>query len=229
LTAREWLDRVGLGRLSPRDRRAIRLGLLVLAPVVLWTGVVRPYRRSLDETRDRLETERGLLARERALIVAATTLPDALRDAGAEAEATRGRMIDGLDPALAEEKLTGELERLAAQSRVLLQEMRGVEPPRTAAVTPGIHPIRLAVQGQSDMNGVTAFLQRVEESRLLLRIRELSIQPVIERPATNQRGRSQDPPAPAVPTGVLEFAVIIEAYATPASIAERVASEEAGT
>ena len=229
MTAREWLNRAGVGRLSPRDRRAIRLGLLVLLPALLWVGVVRPWRRSLDETRDRLETERGLLARERALIAAAASLPDALRKAGADAEATRSRMIDGIDPALAEEKLTVELERLAAESRVLLQEMRGVEPPRTAAVTPGLQPIRLAVRGQSDMNGVTAFLQRVEEHRLLLRIHELSIQPVIERPANNQRGRSQDPPAPAVPTGVLEFAVIVEAYAAPASISERVASEEAGT
>lgn len=229
MTAREFTGRFGLDRLSPRDRRAVRLGLLVAVPIVLWAGVVRPYRQAWSGARDRLEAERALLAREQSLLTGAASLPDALREAGVQAENARRRMVEAASPAVAEGELTAELERLAAQSRVLLQEMRSIEPPRASAPPAGLVPIRLAMRGESDLNGFATFLRRVEENSLLLRIVEVSIQPVLERPVGGQRGRGQEPAAPAVPTGVIEFAVMVEAYTASAARTGDAVPEEAGT
>jgi len=232
MTMSDVVGRLGFDRLSPRDRRAIRLGLLVALPVVLWAGAFRPWRRAWNETRDRLESERGLLVREQALLDGAASLPDALREAGTQAEIARRRMVEAASPALAEGEVTNELERLAADSRVLLEEMKSIEPPRGARPTAGLQPIRLAMRGQSDLNGFSTFLQHVEEDALLMRVVELSIQPVVERPSGNNgrgRGQAQEPARPAMPTGVIEFAVMVEAYAAPDAFAGAAAPEEAGT
>jgi len=223
--------RLGFHHLSTRDRRALRLGLIVALPVVLWAGAFRPWRRAWTETSDRLATERSLLVREQALLENATTLPDALREAGMQADLARRRMVEAPSAALAEGALTTELERLAADSRVLLDEMKSIEPPRSAPPA-GLQPIRLAMRGQSDLNGFSAFLQRVEEDGMLMRVVELSIQPVMERPGNNNgrgRGQTQEPARPPQPTGVIEFAVMVEAYAAPDAFAGGAAPEEAGT
>ncbi|MGD8277652.1 MAG: hypothetical protein PVH00_06480, partial [Gemmatimonadota bacterium] len=134
--------------------------------------------------------------------------------------------------ALAEGELTTELERLAADSRVLLEEMKSIEPPRSATPPVGLQPIRLAMRGQSDLNGFSTFLQHIEENGVLMRVVELSIQPVMERPSNNNgrgRGQTQEPARPAMPTGVVEFAVMVEAYAASDAFADGAAREETGT
>jgi hypothetical protein len=220
--------RIGAGRLSARDRRAIRIGTLVLLPALLWVGVVRPYRSLWGETQDRLDAERALLARERALLEGAAALPDSVREAGRQIAAARDRLVDAPTLELAEAELTSVLERLAAASRVLLEEMRGIEPPRSADRLPDLEPIRLAVRGQSDLNGVTAFLRRIEESRWLFRVEELSIQPAPETPTPSPRAREPQVEAEPPAQGTLEFALIIEAYTAPASTG-RASAREAGT
>ena len=49
--------------MSSRDRRAVMIGTLVLAPGLLLIWGVRPYRAALSDARDQLATERATLAR----------------------------------------------------------------------------------------------------------------------------------------------------------------------
>ena len=63
--------------LSPRDRRALQLGALLALPALLYAGAVKPYVASVAAARAEIETQRGLLTRERALIDAAPRLPGA--------------------------------------------------------------------------------------------------------------------------------------------------------
>lgn len=205
-----------LDRVSPRDRRALRLGLLIAVPVLLWTAVVRPWRAALEDTRDLIEAERGLLVREEALIASTSTLPAAVYSAQQQAEHADGRLVRAANIALVEAAVTDVLETLAAQSRVLLEEMRGMQPDRRSTGPAGVQPIRLTVQGESDLDGVTRFLHGIEENRLLLRIAELSIDPVAAdaQTGTGGPGRSNQPPPPQQP-GVVRFAMIVVAYAPP--------------
>lgn len=221
--------RLGFDRLSERDRRAVRLGLLVLVPALFWVGAVRPWRAAWTETQDRLQAERALLARELALLDGTATPPGAADDVSTEADRVRRRLVEAPSAVLAEAQLTAELERLASGNRVLLEEIRSLEPPRSASRPESVRAIRVAVRGESDLDGVMAFLQQLEESPLLLRIAELSIQPVTERPGGNGRGRGQETAPAAVPTGVIDFAVIVEAYASQASFSGNVVPDRGGT
>jgi hypothetical protein len=196
--------------LSERDRRALRLGALVLLPALLWAGAVRPYRAALEDVRDAAAVERALLERELALLAQAASLPAAVERATDDAARAELRLVHASNVALAEAELTTYLEGVALLSRVLLQELRGVEPGRGEPALPELRPIRLAVRGESDLEGVVTFLARVEESPLLLRVAGVSLEPELE---SAQRGRNGG--APPQPTGVVKFGMIIEAFAPP--------------
>jgi hypothetical protein len=197
---------LNLRTLDARDRRAVVIGLIVLVPALLYTGAVRPYRSALQEVRDRTTTERALLAREEALLASAATLPHTVEAASTRAHAASTRLVRASNMPLAEAELTGLLESVAALSRVLLQEMRAVEPRTRAAddVAPSLRVLRLAVRGESDLEGVLTFLQRIENNPLLLRVVELSLEPVYEGSARAGDRRN---------TGVIQFAITIEAFA----------------
>lgn len=216
-----------LDRLSPRDRRAILLGLAVLAPALLWAAVIRPYRAALADVKDRIAAERALLAREEALLANANVLPEVILDAAQGARRAEQRLVRAPSLALAETELTDHIERLAEASRVLLEDIRSIQPERTEQPPPGLGLIRIGINGESDLNGVAKFLQRIEQGQYLLNVRELQIEPVMERPRpTGSRGRREAPREPQ-PTGVVQFSITLEAY-TPADPAgERSAVPEA--
>lgn len=204
-----------LNRLSARDRRALRIGLFLAIPILAWTFVVRPYRAALSDLTARVDAERSLLAREEALLQSADILPVRAGEAAAHAERVERRLVSGANVALVEGKVIDHLESLAQSSRVLLQEIRGLQPVRADAESEVVRPIRLAVQGESDLDGVTRLLHSIEESPMLLRIEELSIEPQTSRPETNGRGRNTGPAPEARPTGVMQISMIVVAFAPP--------------
>ncbi len=194
-----------VARMPARDRRALTMGMLVLAPVILFFAAVRPYRASMTELRDRTASQRSLLAREEGLLANAATLPGLAAAATRRADRADMRLVRGENRALEEAELTTYLERTALMSRVLLQEVRGLEAPRGADTTGIIRPLRLAVRGESDLKGVLTLIQRIEASPLLLRIAELSMEPVAAKASADTQ------------PGAIKFALVLEAYAPTTS------------
>lgn len=171
-----------LRTISGRDRRAVIIGLAVLLPALLWIVAVRPYRTAMADLNQRVDTERALLEREEALIAAAPDLPILAGQAREHSARATERLVSAANLPLAEAEVTAFLQDVALLSRVLLQEVRSVDAPRGEEESTGtIRPIRLAVRGESDMEGVLTFLQRIESSPLLLRVAELSIEPSVQR------------------------------------------------
>ncbi|MEX0892841.1 MAG: type II secretion system protein GspM [Gemmatimonadota bacterium] len=199
-----------LASLGERDRRALLLGAAVLLPALLWAGAVRPYTAALQDVRDRLSTERALLAREQGLVATAAELPARLTDAERLAAASGERLVRASNRPLAEAALTGTLEHVASASRVLLQGVRGVEPVDAPTAPAGVVAVQVAVQGESDVAGLTRFLHRIESSPLLMRVRALDVRP------RAGSGRERAGPAPEE-MGVVAFSFVVEAYA-PAEI-----------
>jgi len=198
-------------RLSDRDRRALLMGVIVIVPVLLWVGAVRPYRSALSDVRERIASERSLLAREQALIENSDDVPDQLRAAAAGADRALRRLVDAPNATAAEAEVTDYIEMSASKSRVLLEEIRGLAPGRRESHPEGIQPIRLAVSGESDLSGVANLLRRIEEGTMLLRVNELSIEPKVERSAATDSRRSTTA-ARSTPTGYISFTMIVEAY-----------------
>jgi len=196
-------DIVMMRSMAQRDRRAVLLGLAVLAPALIYIAAVRPYRAAMDDLRDRIASERALLEREEALIAGKTTLPASAASMQGRAERAALRLVRAANVPLAEAELTGFLQDIAGLSRVLLQDMSGIEPRRgEKPAAESVRALRLSVRGESDLEGVLTFLQRVENSPLLLRIAELSIEP-------QKEGRGDERNT----TGVVQFTLIVEAYA----------------
>ncbi|MEX1183302.1 MAG: hypothetical protein WEF86_08690 [Gemmatimonadota bacterium] len=187
-----------LRRLTARDRRAVLLGLCVLLPALLYVGAIRPYRGMLQELRDRTSVEGALLQREQALLADAGVIGGSAGMLHVRADDASRRLVHAANVPLAEAELTALLETLASLSRVLLQEMRGVQPPRagTDGTSAVLQPLRLALRGESDLEGVLTFVQRIESGPLLLRIVELSMEPAGEDRA-----------------GVVQFGLVVEAFA----------------
>jgi hypothetical protein len=215
---------VSVDRLSSRDRRALRLGLLLAVPVLAWVFVVRPYRSSLADLKAQVDAERGLLAREEAILASADRLPVRADEAAALVERAERRLVGGANVALVEGRVIDHLVDLSQASRVLLQEIRGLQPVRRDVGSDAVQPVRLAVQAESDLNGVTRLLHSIEESPLLLRIEELSVEPQLTRPESG-RGRQNQPSPEAEPTGVMQVSIIVVAYAPPDIPGDTVAIE----
>lgn len=192
--------RLGLDRLSHRDRRALLLGATVVVPALLWAAVVEPYTAALREARAAYEAEYALWERETALLAAAGELPARLDSATAAASAARSRLVRAANEALAEEEVIRYLTLVATTNRVLLQEARGTDVAVDDGAAGGLRPVRLAVRGESDLRGVMTFLRSVEQSPMLLRVAGLTVSPASARSSREERN------------GVLEFGVLIEAY-----------------
>jgi hypothetical protein len=217
LRATALLDLVLLRRLAPGDRRAILLGLAVLVPALLVVTVVRPYRAALLDLRERTAQERSLLQREQALLAEGATLPGSAAAAERRAQRAAGRLVRAANVPLAEAEVTGFLESVAGLSNVLLQELRGIETRRGEPVVTGnLRPIRLSLRGESDLEGVLTFLHRIETSPLFMRVVELSLEPQYEGSARTGDRRT---------TGVLTFALIVEAFA-PSDIESHTSYDE---
>lgn len=194
---------LGYQRLSTRDRRALFVGLAILLPALLWAGALRPYQRALLEVREHLAAERALLEREYELIARADELPHTMERARLAAHHAETRLVRAANAPLAEAEVTAYLEKMAALSRVLLDEIRGVDPPRGSVPPAGLRPIRLALAGESDLEGVITLLHRIENSPLLLRLAEFSLQPA---PAATGGRDTQS-------TAVMQFALVVESFA----------------
>lgn len=203
-------DSLLLRGMAPRDRRAVLLGLAALLPALLWIAAIRPYRATLADVQERVAAERALLAREEALLAQSGTMPGAVAENVQRAERAALRLVRAPNVPLAEAELTAFLQEIATLTRVLLQDMRSVEPRRGQQENGAgsVRALRLSVRGESDLEGVLTFLQRIEHNPMLLRVSELSIEPQYEG---NARGGDR------MPTGVVQFTFVVEAY-TPADV-----------
>jgi hypothetical protein len=209
----KWRDNRGFlffSGLAPRDRRAILIGLCVLLPAAVYVLGVRPYRAALAEIRDLVSAEQDLLRRERDLLASADAMPWEMETVQEAADHFGDRLVRASSLVLAEGVMSGFLESSAVRSRVLLEEIRGGEPDRGEEPPPGLSVLRLHLRGESDLEGVLTFLDEIEKNQLLLRVRGLALEPEVARPDSDD---DEDAPRDPIPTGVIEFQMIVDGFA----------------
>jgi hypothetical protein len=158
--------------MSPRDRRAIWLGVVVLLPGLLLIWGVRPYRAALSDTRDRLATERATLARERAAVATAQRNPQLQHIADSAMRTMTPRLFEGKDDVMASSELAAYVGDVARSARVWLQDAN-TRPATPAAY--GVRTLRVEIRAESDLRGVLTFLQSLENGGKLVRIDRLDI------------------------------------------------------
>lgn len=169
---RPTLSMLARPTLSPRNRRALTLGALLIAPSLLWKGVVAPYLGTASELAQRLDTERQLLDGELRLLAAAPRYPAATREGAARFMRTSVRLFSGLDDGQADAAFVGYVQAVAADEDVLLTR---VEPLPAAAGVAGVIPISLDVRGRTDLDGLLAVLRSLEQGPKAVRVDSLQV------------------------------------------------------
>ena len=158
--------------MSPKDRRAIVLGLIVVLPALLFIWGVRPYRAALTETRDELDIARLALSREKAAVMTTRANPAAQKSADSALMMVGTRLFEGRDDAIASAQLAAYLGTVARQSRVLMEDANT----RPSTTSPeGIRNLRVEVRAESDIQGVTTFIHNLETGNKLVRVDRLEI------------------------------------------------------
>lgn len=158
--------------LEDRERRAIRIGLLILLPVLVGRCAVEPYFGALGRDRSRLSEERSLLAREMALVVARKAMKG-LADTTAMAFAIRSVRLFQSDPTLAANALVSYVADLASSNWMLVQtaDAQGVE-------ELGRGPVRAVhahIQAVGDIGEVLNLLRALELGQKLVRVDRLTL------------------------------------------------------
>lgn len=160
------------GRLSDRDRRAIALGAAVVLPALLWVYGVSPYLGAVEQRRSRIEARRSLLDAERDLLAARKRYPRQVEAAATRLREMAPALLDSRSRGVATAELTQYVEDRAAASRVRLT---ATQPRAVRRVDRRLLAIPLTVEGESDLQGVLAFLEALEHGPKLLRVGDLRI------------------------------------------------------
>lgn len=174
-------------RLKPRDRRALKLGALVLGPVLLFTHGVRPYLNARSNLLERLESERASYDRELRLLADSGRFPDLRRQAVEGLERQTARLFEGPNDATAGAALAAFVETRARESEVHLESTQTLA---ADSVAGGLMQLRVQIQGLSDLEGTLRFLAALESGDKLVSVEELRIERregyVLSPPAANR-------------------------------------------
>ena len=183
--------------MTPRERRTVIFGALILLPALGYIWVVRPYRAALSDTREQLLTERETLARERAAIATARQNPELQHIADSAMRSMRPRLFEGKDDVMASAELAAYVGDVAQGARVWLQDA-GTRPAVPAG--DGVRTLRVEIRAESDLLGTLMFLQGLERGDKLVRIDRLDI-------ARSVRGDEKDAETLSITATIAGFAI----------------------
>lgn len=198
-----------LKSLSPRDRRALKMGGAVAALALVFVFGIKPYVRALTETRDELSMQRNLLTRERVVLNASNRLPAALQQSRSALAERSTPLFDGLDELSATSDLSDLISKSALENRVLVQQL---DTRRAEPLEEGMVALAVDVRAEGDFEGVLRFLNSLDRGDKLIRVSALTLTR-IDRPV----------PAGAPDTEVISVSGTMTGYASFPATAGRVA------
>ena len=158
--------------MTPRDRRALTWGALILVPAILFNSVARPAYSAFTALGARLEREQDLLQREENLLAGARKYPLDYQAAEERLLGEAPRLFPGPDPVAATAELGSYVNGQAYTNRVMIQRSEPAPPSADAA---GISRLRLEVQGVSDLEGIVGLLRALENGKKLVSVERLAI------------------------------------------------------
>jgi len=168
-------------RVSDRDRRALRLGLRLAAPALLYGFVVKPYVASIRGAKVQLETQSDLLAREQALVADAPFVPRRIAIARVAADVAKRRMYSERDPITATSALSRDVARAFADAGVAFQRVET----REASLRPdGLRELAIDARASGDFEGILTALASIETRERFVRVTRIVIDAAAQQQLT---------------------------------------------
>lgn len=173
-------------RLRARDRRAIVIGLIVIAPAAAYRVGVEPWMSYRSGLHDALVAERDLYARELAAIRDTERWTEERTSFAASLDRARPWLLTATSDVAASGRLTRLVSEAGQGANILVQEVRAVE---TDAPSPTLGVASVAVRALGDLEGIARFLHALENGDRLLRVEELSLRPAGMNDGDLERGQ----------------------------------------
>lgn len=161
-----------MSALSPRDRRALWSGALLVAPVLAWRAIIAPLGASIDAANVRLESSRELFARELTLLRDSKRLPTALADARHRLDSASTSLSIAPDTVAATAALGVWLQRAARTAG--LREFRS-EPAPALPSTDALLAVQVDVRARGTTAAFAQWLAAVEDSQRAASIDGLTV------------------------------------------------------
>ncbi len=170
--------------MTPRDRKALVLGLTVVVGAVLLLRVIPWGVRSVVALRARTAERVGTLARAENALAAAPALRDSLTRALGAVVALAPRLVDGRTAAEASASLSALVSMAASRHQVRVVRLDPLPDSAAGAV---FRRIAVHAELEGDARGLTRFLRAIETGDPLLTVPTLAVQ------APDPLGRSPGP------------------------------------
>jgi hypothetical protein len=152
--------------LSVRDRRALQQGAVILVAALVYVLGVRPSRERRAQLLERLDAERAVLARERAVVNGRGTSDTAKSVAGGP------KLFTGGDAVIASASLVDYLASEAERHEVWLQQAV-TTPPKSANAA--LVDLEVKVRAEGDLRGLLGWLSALERGPMLSQVQSLDV------------------------------------------------------
>lgn len=158
--------------MTGRDRRALRIGLLVVVGGVLAVRGLPALWSGWQERREALGARRALLQRAEEALGRIDSLEAEGADARAKFVALAPRLVAGRTEAEAQADLGGRLALIANRERTRLLRVAPL-PDSTRELQ--LRRVRLRVEVESDWNGMVGFLKGIAADPAVLRVTSVAV------------------------------------------------------
>lgn len=161
-----------LVQLGPRDRRAVLVGGAVLAPMLAFSLVGKPYLHARRVLAEQVHEQQDLLRRELELVQSGSHLSNDLSAAASSLAHARPRLFPARDPLSATALLVSAVSETARQQGVLVE---AVESRPAEYLHNGLMAVQVDMRGRGDLEGLLRWLDALETGPKLLRVEQLSV------------------------------------------------------
>ena len=158
--------------LSSRDRRALRVGLCIVMPALLYVALVKPYAASVRHLREKVRAQYALMAREEAVVATLSAIAAEARPAATAEGRAVARIYEATDTALAMTTLGRDVRTALQDAGLAVQR---IEMRDSVARRSGRPELTIDVRAQGDFEAILDALVRLEGNARLIRVSRLSI------------------------------------------------------
>jgi hypothetical protein len=161
--------------LSDRDKRALRLGVMLAAPILILQFAIKPYGALLSRRTDEFTTQRGLLSRELQLLQQRAAYETHHVQARRLLAETESQLFLSPDEVSASAALTHYVTEHARRAVV---QVRQIQTLPAVPLSEEVVAVEVEIRGESDFEGVLTFLQGLEFGDKLITIPVIRIESV---------------------------------------------------
>ena len=161
-----------LARFSNRDRRALRVGLLLAAPALFYSRAVKPYVASIRQLSAHLERQTNALRHERSVVAESQSFAQRIAVERAVAASVRQHTYSQHDAIAATSALSRDISRVFENAGATLQRFETREP---VLRKDRLRELAVDVRVEGDFAAILTAMASLDANPRLMRVTRMAI------------------------------------------------------